>query len=219
MTDFRRQRLAMVERQLRRRGITDPAVLAAFAEVPREAFVPEPMANSAYEDGPLAIGSGQTISQPYIVACMIEAAGIRPTMRVLEVGTGSGYAAALLSRLARDVFTLERHESLAREACARIEAMGYDNCHVVVGDGTRGLPGQAPFGAILVAAGADEVPDALMQQLAIGGRLIIPVGGAGTQQLRCVERTGNDSWASHDIAAVRFVPLLPGTVETSESKV
>lgn len=212
MTDFPRRRRAMVERQIRRRGITDPALLAAFAAVPREVFVPAELAEFAYDDGPLPIGADQTISQPYIVACMTDAAGVASGKRVLEVGAGSGYAAAVLSRIAGEVIAIERHESLAREAQDRITALGYDNCRIIAGDGLAGLPDEAPFDAILVAARGEKAPEALKLQLAIGGRLIIPVGGEDVQQLRCVERTGEEEWTSRDIAAVRFVPLLTGTV-------
>lgn len=202
----------MVERQLRRRGIADPAILAAFAEVPRAAFVPEGMADFAYDDGPLPIGAGQTISQPYIVACMIDAAGVGAADRVLEVGAGSGYAAAVLSRIAAEVFAIERHDSLAREAAKHVAALGYGNCTIVTGDGMAGLPAEAPFDAILVAARASRVPEPLERQLAIGKRLIIPVGVEEVQQLRCIERVTADEWTSHDIATVRFVPLLQGVV-------
>jgi protein-L-isoaspartate(D-aspartate) O-methyltransferase len=206
------QRARMVERQIARRGLTDRRLLAAFREVPREEFVPEGMREFAYHDGPLPIGEGQTISQPYIVAAMIDAAGIGPDDRVLEVGAGSGYAAAVLSRLAHEVFAVERHAALARGAAERIAALGYDNCEIIAGDGLAGLPGQAPFDAILVAARGEEIPQALKDQLEIGGRLVIPVGGEDVQQLRCLTRTGSDQWTSHDIAPVRFVPLLSGTV-------
>ena len=202
----------MVERQIARRGLTGRRLLAAFREVPREQFVPEEMREFAYRDGPLPIGEGQTISQPYIVAAMIDAAEIGPDSRVLEVGAGSGYAAAVISRMAGEVFAIERHASLAREAAARILALGYSNCEIISGDGLEGLPSQAPFDAILVAARGEAVPQALKEQLEIGGKLIIPVGGEDVQQLRCVTRTGRDNWESHDIAAVRFVPLVPGAV-------
>lgn len=208
----------MVERQLRRRGITGPATLAAFTEVPRHAFVPDGMAEFAYDDGPLPIGSGQTISQPYIVACMIDAADIGPRDRVLEVGAGSGYAAALLSRIAGEVFAIERHEALAREARERVAQLGYDNCRIIAGDGLGGLTGEAPFDAILVAARGADVPEALKRQLRIGGRLVIPVGGEDVQQLRCIERSAEDEWLAHDIAAVRFVPLLPDVVPEDGSR-
>lgn len=209
---YEKQREAMVQRQIRARGITGEAILRAFGEVPRERFVPADMAEFAYEDGPLPIGEGQTISQPYIVASMIDAAAIGPDDRVLEVGAGSGYAAAVLSRIARQVFAVERHAILARQARERVEALGYDNLEIVAGDGMDGLPHEAPFDAILVAARSNEVPQALKRQLAKGGRLVIPVGGEDMQQLRHVLRTGEDSWESHDIAPVRFVPLLPGAV-------
>ena len=209
------RRKAMVERQIRRRGITDATLLAAFGEVPREAFVSGDLQYLAYDDRPLPIGAGQSISQPYIVACMIDAAGIRPGMRVLEVGAGSGYAAAVVSRIVGEVFTIERHEALAHAAAARIEALGCYNCHVVVGDGIAGLPEEAPFDAILVAASTDEAPDPLGRQLAIGGRMVLPVGRGVAQQLRCVERTGDECWIGRDIAAVRFVPLVPGVVLAS----
>ena len=208
----------MVERQLRRRGIADPAILAAFGEVPRHAFVPDGMADLAYEDGPLPIGSGQTISQPYIVACMVDAAGVAAGDRVLEVGAGSGYGAAVLSRIAGEVFAIERHESLADQARVRIAALGYDNCQVVTGDGLAGLPAEAPFDAILVAARGEEAPEALKAQLKAGGRLVIPVGGEDVQQLRCIERIGDGEWSAHDIAPVRFVPLVPGVVPQDGSR-
>lgn len=218
MTGLAARRSEMIERQLRRRGITDAAILSAFAEVPREAFVPENMAEFAYDDGPLPIGSGQTISQPYIVACMIDAADIGSGDRVLEVGAGSGYAAAVLSRIADEVFAIERHSSLANQAQARIAALGYENCSIVAGDGMEGIPDHAPFDAILVAARGEEAPDALKQQLAVGGRLVIPVGGEDVQQLRCIERVAEDKWTSHDITAVRFVPLLRGVVAEDASR-
>ncbi|MCT2557589.1 protein-L-isoaspartate(D-aspartate) O-methyltransferase [Tsuneonella sp. YG55] len=212
MGDEHSRRSRMVERQITRRGLTDRRLLDAFRAVPREAFVPAEMREFAYEDGPLPIGEGQTISQPYIVAAMIDAAAIRPADRVLEVGAGSGYAAAVLSRMAGEVFAIERHSVLAREAAERVAALGYDNCEVIAGDGMAGLPEQAPFDAILVAARGEAVPDALMNQLKIGGRLVMPVGGEDVQQLRCITRTGQEQWSGHDIAPVRFVPLLPGAV-------
>ena len=218
MTDYETERAAMVTRQIRRRGIADPAILSAFAEVPRERFVPHDMAEFAYHDAPLPIGEGQTISQPYIVACMIDAAELSKHTRVLEVGAGSGYAAAVLSRIAAEVIAIERHQTLAREAGERIAALGYDNCRIVAGDGMAGLPDQAPFDAIFVAARSDSVPRPLKDQLAIGGRLLIPVGGEDVQQLRCIERTGAQSWSSHDITSVRFVPLLGGVVPEDGSR-
>ncbi len=201
-------RARMVERQLRKRGIRNPQVLAAMAEVPRERFVPERLAEFAYEDGPLPIGEDQTISQPYIVALMIEAADVAPGDRVLEVGAGSGYAAAVLSRIAGRVYAIERHETLAKAARRRVVDLGYDNLTVLAGDGSLGLPAHAPYDAILVAAGGDKVPEPLKRQLAIGGRLVVPVGGESIQSLLCVTRTGEDEWSEHDLGGVRFVPLI-----------
>jgi protein-L-isoaspartate(D-aspartate) O-methyltransferase len=198
----------MVERQIRRRGIDAPDLLAAFREVPREEFLPEGLREFAYEDGPLPIGEGQTISQPYIVALMIDAAAVGPGQRVLEVGAGSGYAAAVMSRIAGEVFAIERHEPLAREAAERIDRLGYDNVSIICGDGSKGLPDEAPFDAILVAAGGDRVPKPLKQQLAIGGRLVIPVGGENMQSLLCITRTSERDWTEHDLGGVRFVPLI-----------
>jgi protein-L-isoaspartate(D-aspartate) O-methyltransferase len=198
----------MVERQLKARGIRDPRVLAAMALVPRERFVPDALRESAYDDGPLPIGEGQTISQPYIVALMIEAAAVAPGDRVLEVGAGSGYAAAVMSRIAGKVHAVERHASMAQSADRRLRALGFDNVEVIAGDGSGGLPDQAPFDAILVAAAAEKVPDPLRRQLAVGGRLVVPVGGAGVQSLLCVTRTGDDSWSEDRLGDVRFVPLI-----------
>ena len=208
MADPQELREGMVERQIFRRGIETPSVLTAFREVPREEFVPETLREFAYEDGPLPIGAGQTISQPYIVALMIDAAEIPPGGRVLEVGAGSGYAAAVISRIAGEVFAIERHEALARSAAERIDALGYDNASIICGDGSLGLPGEAPFDAILVAAGGDRVPGPLKRQLKIGGRLVVPVGGEDMQSLVCVTRTGEHSWDEHDLGGVRFVPLI-----------
>jgi protein-L-isoaspartate(D-aspartate) O-methyltransferase len=198
----------MVERQLKARGIGSAHVLAAMGEVPRERFVPERMREFAYDDGPLPIGEEQTISQPYIVALMIEAAEVSPGDRVLEVGAGSGYAAAVMSRIAKQVFAIERHATLAESAQRRLLEIGYDNVTVMAGDGSLGLPDKAPFDAILVAAGGDKVPEPLKQQLAIGGRLVVPVGGETLQSLLCVTRTGEDSWSEDNLGGVRFVPLI-----------
>ncbi|MGN6500093.1 MAG: protein-L-isoaspartate(D-aspartate) O-methyltransferase [Tsuneonella sp.] len=211
-------REAMVERQIRRRGITDRRILEAFRTVPRERFVPEGLREFAYHDNPLPIGEGQTISQPYIVASMIDAAEVAPGMRVLEVGAGSGYAAAVLSRIAGEVFAVERHAVLAREAAERVAELGYANCHVIAGDGLEGLPEEAPFDAILVAARGEEVPQALKRQLALGGHLVMPVGGEDVQELRCVERVAEDRWESHDLAPVRFVPLVRGVAPESGAR-
>ena len=205
---FREARLSMVETQLAARGVVDPRVLEAMRAVPREAFVPPAYAGRAYEDGPLPIGEGQTISQPYIVALMLEAAKLRPTERLLEVGSGSGYAAAVASRLCARVFAIERHAALADEAAARWTGLGYGTIAHRVGDGTRGWPEEAPFDAILVSAGGPSVPPALMDQLAIGGRLVIPVGGRGQQTLLRVTRTGAKTFAQEDLGHVMFVPLV-----------
>ena len=198
----------MVAHQIEKRGIRNPHVLAAMAEVPRERFVPAQLAGRAYEDGPLPIGEDQTISQPYIVALMIEAADVAPGDRVLEVGAGSGYAAAVMARIADRVYAIERHETLAKSARRRVVELGYDNLTVLTGDGSLGLPAHAPYDAIVVSAGSDRVPEPLRQQLAIGGRLVVPVGGASIQTLFCVTRTGEDSWTENDLGGVRFVPLI-----------
>jgi protein-L-isoaspartate(D-aspartate) O-methyltransferase len=208
MADPQDLRESMVERQLKARGIDSPTLLAAFRTVPREEFVPEGMREFAYEDGPLPIGNDQTISQPYIVALMIDAAEIPPDGRVLEVGAGSGYAAAVMSRIAGEVFSIERHETLAQQAAERIDRLGYGNVWIIAGDGSLGLPDEAPFDAILVAAGGDKVPEPLKQQLKIGGRIVMPVGGESAQSLLCVTRTGEDTWDQHDLGGVRFVPLI-----------
>ena len=203
------QRRSMVERQLARRGIADERVLEAFRAVPREAFLPEGIEEFAYRDAPLPIGEGQTISQPYIVAVTLEALEVGPKDRVLEVGTGSGYAAALLSRLGAEVFTVERHASLAREAEARFERLGLGTIHVLVGDGTLGWPEHAPYDAIAVAAAGPSIPKALLAQLAPRGRLVIPVGAdEGSQTLMRVRRVGRDDFRQEPLAAVRFVPLV-----------
>src|SRR5881227_4267142 len=174
--DLAHARERMVQVQIAERGIRDSRVLDAMRCVPREAFVEPGFKEFAYEDGPLPIGEGQTISQPYIVALMIEAAGVKPGDSVLEVGAGSGYAAAVMAQIANQVYAIERHPSLGKSARQRFKKLGYDNIELRVGDGTRGWPEAAPFDAILVAAGGPEVPPALKEQLAIGGRLVIPVG-------------------------------------------
>jgi protein-L-isoaspartate(D-aspartate) O-methyltransferase len=199
----------MVERQIERRGIADPRVLEAMRTVPREHFVPELHRSEAYEDRPLPIGEGQTISQPYVVALMAEALGLEPGGKVLEVGAGSGYAAAVLGQLAGEVFAIERHEALARAAAARMAELGYENVHVVAGDGTLGWPKEAPFDAILVSAGGPEVPKALLDQLAEGGRLVIPVGdGNREQELIKVVREGPGLHREESLGRVQFVPLI-----------
>jgi len=208
MPDPAELRHRMVERQLEARGIANPDVLRAMEEVPRERFVPERLRDLAYDDGPLPIGEEQTISQPYIVALMVEAAGVAPGQRVLEVGAGSGYAAAVMSRIAAEVFAIERHPTLAEAAQQRVAELGYDNLTILAGDGSLGLPDKAPFDAILVAAGGDRVPEPLKRQLKVGGRLVVPVGGETVQTLLCVTRTGEEEWRQEDLGGVRFVPLV-----------
>jgi len=177
--------------------------------MPREAFVPERLAELAYDDTPLPIGEEQTISQPYVVALMAEALELGPADKVLEIGAGSGYAAAVLSRIAREVWAIERHESLAHQARPRMERLGYSNVHILHGDGTLGWPEQAPFDAIAVAAGGPEVPPALLDQLAVGGRLVIPIGpDPRTQSLVRIRRLADGTFAREDLGAVRFVPLI-----------
>lgn len=208
MTDrFADMRKQMVERQLVHRGMRDERVLAAFAKVPREAFVPAELAEYAYEDNPLPIGEGQTISQPYVVALMAEAARIGRGARVLEVGAGSGYAAAILAELATEVVTIERHGLLADKARATLDRLGYTNVTVIEGDGSLGLPVRAPYDAILVAAGAPAPPESLKEQLADGGRLVIPVSVNSHQDLKVITRRG-DVFEETSLGGVRFVPLL-----------
>lgn len=209
MLDLPDARDRMVEVQLSRRGIHDREVLEAMREVPREAFVAPGFEEFAYEDGPLPIAEGQTISQPYIVALMIEMAEIGPGDHVLEVGTGSGYAAAVMSRIVERVYTIERHAGLAETARQRFEELGYDNIEVRTGDGTKGWPDAAPFDAILVAAGGPGAPLALQEQLDVGGRLVIPVGDEPhDQRLLKVTRTGAATYSEEDFGGVRFVPLI-----------
>src|SRR5918994_2553451 len=208
-SDLARKRRRMVEAQIAARGVPDARVLEAIRAVPREAFVPEELAEFAYEDGPLPIGAGQTISQPYIVALMAELADPGPEDKVLEVGTGSGYAAAVMSRMAARVYTIERHPELAETARPRLKRLGYDNVEVRCGDGTLGWLEAAPFDAIVVAAGGPEVPRALREQLKVGGRLVIPVSvdGAG-QKLLLIRRTGAGTFEEEDYGEVAFVPLV-----------
>jgi protein-L-isoaspartate(D-aspartate) O-methyltransferase len=205
--EYAAQRDEMIEKQLRRRGIHDAAVLAAMAAVPRHEFVSEDVRAHAYDDLPLPIGSGQTISQPYIVAAMTAALHLRPGDRVLEIGTGCGYHAAVLSRLAKEVFTIERRPELASSASATLARLGYSNAHVHCGDGTLGLPELAPFDAILVAAAAPAVPKPLLAQLAEGGRIILPVGDTQHQELQLIEKRG-DAFPMKMLEGCRFVPLV-----------
>ena len=202
-------RARMVAEQIAGRGIDDPAVLRAMRLVPRERFVPRASRPYAYDDGPLPILANQTISQPYVVAYMIAALALRPADRVLEIGAGSGYAAAVLSRIAATVYTVERHAALADYARERLAALGYDNVVVRQGDGTRGWPEHAPYDAIIVAAGGPIVPGSLRAQLAPGGRLIMPVGRNRQQQhLVLVTRRPDGGYAEERLAPVAFVPLI-----------
>lgn len=209
MPDFAQARFAMVARQIAGRGIEAAHLLDAMRSVPREAFVPAHLRGAAYEDRPLPIEAGQTISQPYIVALMIDAAAIAPGDRVLEIGAGSGYAAAVIGRIAKRVFAIERLPALAALARSRLAALGYDHVEIVDGDGTLGLPDAAPFDAILAAASGSHVPSVLLDQLRIGGRLVMPVGGPNAvQRLIRVRRTGARDFSDEDLGAVRFVPLI-----------
>ncbi|MBA2771352.1 MAG: protein-L-isoaspartate(D-aspartate) O-methyltransferase [Sphingomonas sp.] len=199
----------MVERQLRRRGIGDERILDAFRAVAREEFVGADQAAQAYGDRPLPIEAGQTISQPYIVALMIEAAKIGADDKVLEVGAGSGYAAAVISRIAREVIAMERQSELAGLAAWRIRRLGYDNVRIIEGDGTCGWPREAPFDAILAAASGSHVPQALVDQLAPGGRIVMPLGDPGSiQQLVKATRDEGGNLVTADLGPVRFVPLI-----------
>ncbi|HET7454657.1 MAG TPA: protein-L-isoaspartate(D-aspartate) O-methyltransferase [Solirubrobacterales bacterium] len=207
MTDFAAARSRMVERQLRRRGIGDERVLAAMEEVPREAFLPAELRDRAYEDSALPIGEEQTISQPWIVAAICQALELEGSELVLEVGTGSGYSAAVLARLAAHVVSVERHEPLSHEAAETLAALGVRNVEIVVGDGSLGVPGRAPFDAIAVHAAAPAPPPALIGQLADGGRLVVPVSSEGADLLTLLRREG-DRLETTDLGPCRFVPLI-----------
>jgi protein-L-isoaspartate(D-aspartate) O-methyltransferase len=209
MADFAARREAMVEEQLRRRGITEPHILDSFRAVPREQFVADDVAHLAYADHPLQIEAGQTISQPYIVALMIQAAEIRRGDRVLEVGSGSGYAAAVMSRFADRVIGIERQHELAEVARGRLRRLGYDNVEIVEGDGSLGWANGAPYDAILVAASGSHLPPALLDQLAPGGRLVMPIGAPGAVQTLVKGTKRQDgSIVESQLCDVRFVPLI-----------
>lgn len=199
----------MVESQLRARGIRDPRVLDAMARVLRHQFAPEPYRDQAYEDHPLPIGEGQTISQPYIVALMLEALGLSPSDRVLEVGTGSGYVTALLAELAAEVISIERHAALADQARITLSPVGYAKVKIIVGDGSRGFAEAAPYDAIIVSAAAAELPNELIAQLAESGRMIVPVGGPESQQLQFIRKINGEA-RIQPRELCRFVPLVPG---------
>jgi protein-L-isoaspartate(D-aspartate) O-methyltransferase len=207
MSDFAERRAKMVEHQLRERGIRDERVLDAMATVPREQFVPERRREQAYADAALPIGAEQTISQPWIVAAILQALELRGDERVLEVGTGSGYSTCLLGQLAAHVISVERHGNLARAAAEHLRACAADNVELLVGDGSRGVPDRAPFDAIAVHAAAPAPPPALVEQLAEGGRLVVPVV-TGTEEMLTVLRRRGAELESVAIAPCRFVPLI-----------
>lgn len=203
------QRRSMVESQLRARGIRDERVLAAMFHVPRHEFVSAEYRDQAYEDHPVPIGEGQTLSQPYIVAIMLEALALKPSDTVLEVGTGSGYQSALLAELTEQVYSVERHASLVRSAQATLARLGYKNVEVVLGDGSRGLPERAPFDAVIVSAAAPQIPPPLFEQLCEGGRMVIPVGPAHAQELQLVGKQSRRPVVV-SLEGCRFVPLIGG---------
>ncbi len=207
---FEAARARMVRDQLVSRGIRDARVLAALGKVPRQEFVPKALQAEAYQDGPLPIGHGQTISQPYVVAFMTEALVLRPRDRVLEVGTGSGYQAAVLAGLVAEVFSIELVEPLAHRAEADLRRLGYGNVKVRAGDGYRGWPEAAPFDAILVTCAPDEVPEALVEQLKLGGRMIVPVGSQGAPQELILLRKQPGRLERQAVLPVRFVPMVKG---------
>jgi protein-L-isoaspartate(D-aspartate) O-methyltransferase len=209
MADYAAQRRRMVDTQLIARGVRHPAVLRAMATVPRERFVPELDAPDAYEDSALPIGQAQTISQPYVVALMLEAIAPESTARVLEIGTGSGYATAVLAELVAEVYTIERLGMLAADARTRLAELGYRNVHVVEGDGTLGWPEHAPYDGIVVTAGGPDVPAPLLPQLRVGAHLVVPVGSTPrSQELVRVTRRAADEYARESLGAVTFVPLI-----------
>lgn len=208
-TDFEARRASMVDYQLIARGIESPHVLAAMEQVAREQFVPDNMREHAYEDGPMPIGSGQTISQPYIVALMAEALELQGGEKLLDIGTGSGYAAAVLACIASKVFSVEWVPELADKAAKTLASEGFDNVEVRCGDGTLGWPEHQPYDGIIVAAGAPVVPDELKRQLAIGGHLVIPIGSEhSAQTLLCITRLAEEDFRTEELGGVRFVPLL-----------
>lgn len=206
--DFAQQRHRLVS-QIEQQGIRDRAVLRAVRSVRREAFLPPRLQDSAYYNGPLPIGHGQTISQPFVVALMTAALELSRDDRVLEIGTGSGYAAAILAEIAKEVYTVERYRDLADQSRACLQKEGYQNVHVVHGDVTQGWPEQAPYNAIVVAAGAPATPPPLLDQLCLGGRLVIPVGGErNMQELLRIRKQGTDDYKEESWGHVRFVPLV-----------
>jgi protein-L-isoaspartate(D-aspartate) O-methyltransferase len=203
--DLARERRRMVD-DVRARGVDDRRVLTAMEQVPRHRFVPEDMRDSAYDDRPLPIGEGQTISQPYIVGLMTELLALKPSDKVLEIGTGSGYQAAVLSRLVADVYTIEIVKSLGEQARTVLDRLGYKNVHTRIGDGYKGWPEAAPFNAIIVTAAPKEVPKPLLDQLAVGGKLVVPVGSSW-QDLTVYTRQRDGSFHKETVLPVRFVPM------------
>jgi protein-L-isoaspartate(D-aspartate) O-methyltransferase len=205
---FAAERFSMVESQLRQRGIRDERLLAAMSKMPRHEFVSQHNWNEAYADHPVPIAEKQTTSQPYMIAAMVQAAQIKPEDRVLEIGAGSGYQTALLAELASQVFAVERYASLAKTAQKTLESLGYRNAKIVTGDGSLGLPEAAPFDAIIVSAAAPRIPPALRDQLAIGGRLLVPVGESEQQVLELVQRNADGTMSVRTLEGCRFVPLI-----------
>ena len=206
-TDFKKKREKMVFKHLKKRGIIDKKVLESFLEVPREKFVPEKYEKYAYDDRPLPISEDQTISQPYIVAEMIQALNLSADDKVLEIGTGSGYAAAILSRIVDKVFGIERHESLVDGSLEKLEELGYDNIFIKVGDGSKGWPEKSPYDGIMVSAAARQIPEPLLSQISEGRRLVLPIGNRLVQKLVCFENK-KEGIKEKDLGRVRFVPLI-----------
>jgi protein-L-isoaspartate(D-aspartate) O-methyltransferase len=205
---FAAERFSMVDQQLRQRGISDERLLVAMAKVPRHEFVSEQNWAEAYADHPIPIAEQQTTSQPYMIAAMVQAAGIKPEDRVLEIGAGSGYQTAVLAELASQVFAVERYASLTEAARTTLERLGYRNTKVVTGDGSLGFPEAAPYDAIIVSAAAPRIPPALVEQLAVGGRLIVPVGESDQQTVQLLQRNADGSTSVRTLEGCRFVPLI-----------
>jgi protein-L-isoaspartate(D-aspartate) O-methyltransferase len=205
---FATERFSMVESQLRQRGIRDERLLAAMSKVPRHEFVSQQNWNEAYADHPIPIAENQTTSQPYMIAAMVQAAQVKPEDRVLEIGAGSGYQTAVLAELAREVFAVERYGSLAETAQKTLERLGYRNARIITGDGSLGLLEAAPFDVIIVSAAAPRLPQALIDQLAIGGRLLIPIGDADQQVVKLVQRNAAGTTTVRTLEGCRFVPLI-----------
>nr|MBP7323249.1 protein-L-isoaspartate(D-aspartate) O-methyltransferase [Deltaproteobacteria bacterium] len=216
--DFEHLRAEMVRSQIADRGVKDPRVLAAMKQVPRHLFVPEALRSLAYTDNALPLAEGQTISQPYIVAVMSEALALKPDDRVLEIGTGSGYQAAVLAQLTKEVYTIEIIEPLAKQATESLRMLGYKNVYVRLGDGYQGWPEKAPFDAIIVTAAPPEIPRALVQQLKEGGRLIVPVGDAGSVQKLIKAVKHGTTVRTEELMPVRFVPMVRPSGTTGNGK-